>query len=216
MLAPYMYTLYGTECIDYVHFPWEPEGENTDGEDIVRRMLQYIGEDPTRPGLVDTPRRIVKMWSEIYRAYKEPPPEIMVVKNGEDGIFYDEMIRDQGYFYSTCEHHGVVFHGFFDFAYVPDQWIMGASKIGRTVNYFSAKMQVAERLVNQIANRIEEVVKPKGLMLIMDARHMCKEMRGLKMHKAPFGVDVVRGIFKTDPSCKNEFLSILGRNANGR
>ncbi len=193
---------------EFVVFPWEGSKQE-EGEDIVRRMLQYIGEDPTRPGLVDTPKRIVKMWDDVYKGYKEAPPDIMVVRNGEDGIFYDEMIRDEGYFYSHCEHHGVPFFGTYHFAYVPDQLVMGASKIGRTINYYSSKLQVAERLVSQIADRIEEVVKPKGLMLIMDARHLCKEMRGLRMYDSPFGVDVVRGVFRNESTFKQEFLSWL-------
>lgn len=203
-------TTYGVAVpTEYIHFPWETDTEN--GEDIVRRMLQFIGEDANRPGLVDTPKRVVKMWGEIFRAYKEPPPDITVFENGVDGIAYDEMIRDSGYFYSYCEHHMQIFLGQFDFAYVPDKWVMGASKIGRTVNYYSSKLQVAERLVHEIANRIESIVKPKGLMLVMDARHMCKECRGLRMHNSPFGVDVVRGVFRDkELTYKQEFLTWVG------
>jgi GTP cyclohydrolase I len=203
-------TIAGMVANEWVEFPWETK-QDDNGEDIVRRMLQYIGEDPNRPGLIDTPKRVVKMWKEIFRGYKEEPPEIMVVKNGDDGVKYDEMIRDEGYFYSHCEHHMVPWFGTYHFAYVADEWIMGASKIGRTINHYCAKLQIAERVVTQVADRIEEIVKPKGLMLIMDARHLCKEMRGLRMFNSPFGVTVARGVFQGSNSpYKQEFLSLLG------
>jgi GTP cyclohydrolase I len=209
--ATHVMTMTGKRVAEWVSFPWEEE-KQTEGEDLVRRMLQYIGEDPTRPGLIDTPKRVVKMWNEIFRAYKEPPPDITVFENESDGIQYDEMIRDSGYFYSYCEHHMQIFLGEYYFAYIPDKLVMGASKIGRTVNYYSSKLQVAERLVHEIADRVEKIVKPKGLMLIMDARHMCKECRGLKMFDSPFGVDVVRGCFKEPGNlCKAEFLSMISK-----
>lgn len=187
--------------------------EKISSEDLVRQLLVQIGEDPNRPGLLDTPKRVAKMWGEIFRGYQEEHlPDITVCANGADGIFYRDMIIDQGYFFSHCEHHMVPFFGRYWFSYIPDQWIIGASKIARVVDHHSAKLQVAERLVHNVADTLEEKLRPKGLMLIMSARHLCKEMRGIRKVNSPFDVDAVRGCFEGNPapSCKMEFLMRIG------
>jgi len=193
---------------DWVKYPWETEQERN-GEDIVLRMLEFIGENPNRTGLKDTPKRVVKMWGEVFRGYdKEQFPNVTIFPNGEDGIYYHDMIIDQGYFYSACEHHAIPFFGEFYFGYVPGDYIVGASKISRVVDYYSARLQVAERLVHDIAGYFDGNLKPKGLILIMKGRHLCKEMRGVKKYNSPFEVIAVRGCFAdNDNNCKDEFLS---------
>lgn len=196
----------GNEWIDYW---WEESRENL-SEDLVVRMLQYIGEDPNRTGLKETPMRVIKMWKEIFRGYdeKQKPKVTTFPNDGTDGFLYDTMLRDEGYFFSHCEHHGVPFFGQYFFGYIPDRLLLGASKIARTVDYFSAKLQIAERLVSDIVNHLDSEVKSKGMILVMNARHLCKEMRGVKKFNSPFEAITVTGYFaKNKDGCKDEFLS---------
>lgn len=176
---------------------------------LVKMILTHIGEDPNRPGLKDTPERVVAMWTEVFRGYKEDKlPRVTKFRNGSDGVVYDEMLIDKGYFFSHCEHHMVPFFGEYSFGYIPDKWIIGASKISRIVDHFSSRLQIAERLVCEIADYIQDAINPKGLILLMSARHLCKEMRGVKKYNSPFETIAVRGIFLTNKrNCKDEFLS---------
>ena len=178
-------------------------------ENLIKELLLEIGEDPNRPGLIDTPKRVAKMYSEIFRGYDQSQtPRIMTVPNGEDGVIYNEMLIDSGYFFSFCEHHMVPFFGQYFFGYIPDKKILGASKIGRIIDYHSSKLQIAERLVNQIIDTIEKEIKPLGQVLVMNARHLCKEMRGLKKYNSPFEAIAVRGYFSENRNgCKDEFMA---------
>jgi len=180
---------------------------------ICRKLLKQIGDDPTRIGLLDTPTRMSKMYREFFVGYNPKKlPALTVFPNGEDGIFYDEMIRDSGYFYSFCEHHALPFFGEYCFGYIPDKWIVGASKIARTVDYFSGKLQVQERLGHEIVEYITDVIKPKGCILVLNARHLCKEMRGVKKHNSPFETINVTGLFLTNSQgCKDEFITRISQ-----
>jgi GTP cyclohydrolase IA len=185
------------------------EDEQKDAEDIVTRMIEYIGENPNREGLKDTPKRVVKMWKELFRGYDESQkPEITVFNNGEDGIYYDQMITDEGEFYSHCEHHLVIFRGQYYFSYIPDKKIIGLSKVARIVDYYSAKLQIQERLVKEIVDEIERVAQPKGIALVMKAEHFCKSMRGVKK-KGTMTTTELRGAFKDNASTRAEFLNSI-------
>ena len=180
---------------------------------ICRELLSKIGENPLRIGLLDTPARMKKMYKEFFVGYDpEKLPNLTVFPNGEDGIFYDEMIRDTGYFYSFCEHHFLPFFGEYYFGYIPDKWIIGASKIARTVDYFAGKLQVQERLGHEIVGHITKAISPKGCILVLNARHLCKEMRGIKKHNSPFETINVTGLFlKNDGGCKDEFIERISK-----
>lgn len=201
-----------TYCANYIQdewvvYPWEIN--EVPGEDIVTRLLEFIGEDPNRPGLVETPARVIRMYKEFFQGYDPGRrPKMTKVKNGDDGVFYDEMLQDEGYFFSFCEHHIAPFWGQFYAGYIPDQWILGASKIDRIVDYHAGKLQIAERLVADIVDDLEQELQPKGIILVMRARHLCKEMRGIKKWNAPYEVRAVRGYFAENRNnCKMEFLS---------
>jgi GTP cyclohydrolase I len=174
----------------------------------VSHILKLLGEDVTRSGLVATPRRVARMYLEVYKGLWVDPPEVTVFPNNEDGVTYDDMVIDHGYFFSLCEHHLVPFFGVYHYAYIPNKKIIGASKIGRVVDHFSARPQVAERLADQIITFLEKKVQPQGSILVMRARHLCKEMRGLKKYNSPFEVLACRGSFRKNiKNCKLEFLS---------
>lgn len=199
-----------TTMAGWINFFWEREGKEQPGEDAVIRMLEFIGENPNRPGLKDTPARVVKMWGEVFRGYdKAQAPKITAFSNdGSDGFKYDTMLTDEGYFFSHCEHHMVPFFGQYYFAYIPDKLLIGASKIARTVDYFSAKLQIAERLVSDVVEYLDSKVHPKGMILVMTARHLCKEMRGVKKFNSPFEATAVTGYFaENKDGCKDEFIA---------
>jgi GTP cyclohydrolase IA len=178
-------------------------------EQIVRDMLIAIGENTTRVGLVDTPQRVAQMWKEIFRGYNpEHKPKITVFPNGCDGIEYDEMIVDTGAFSSYCEHHMALFTGRYVFAYIPGKTIIGLSKVARVVDYYSARLQVQERLTTEIVDELEKALHPKGIALFMEAEHSCKAIRGVKK-KGLMKTSCVRGVFKTKPEVRAEFFSMV-------
>jgi GTP cyclohydrolase I len=176
--------------------------------------LRYIGDNPDRPGLVDTPARIVRMWREIFRGYDESrKPEVTTFQNGSDGVVYDDMIVDSGNFHSMCEHHMMPFFGVYHFAYIPHPKgrILGLSKIARVVDYHCARLQIQERLVSDIVGHIGMALGDKyparGIALVMRGEHLCKSMRGARK-PGIMTCSALTGVFKSDGGARNEFLQI--------
>lgn len=199
---------------DWLVFPDEHE---TTVEENITRILEYIGEDPTREGLVGTPDRIIRMWGEIFRGYdKEQKPKITTFDNGKDGITYDNMVVDEGDFYSMCEHHMMPFFGKYWFAYIPNPKgrIIGISKIGRVVDYCAARMQIQERLVHDIVDMLAKALgdenPPLGMALVMRGEHLCKTMRGVKK-KGKMMSSYLVGAFKEDAQVRNEFMQLVNK-----
>lgn len=179
-------------------------------EELVRAILKEIGENPNREGLIDTPNRVSKMWSEVFKGYdKSQKPKVTVFNNHNDGVSYNQMIIDKGYFFSHCEHHMAVFFGNYFFSYIPNKKVVGLSKIARIVDWYSSKLQVQERLTKEIVDEFEKLLEPKGIMLVMKARHMCKEMRGVKKVGGEMITSDVRGVFARDINARQEFLSLI-------
>ena len=179
--------------------------------------MEYIGEDPTREGLVGTPDRIIRMWNEIFRGYdKKQMPKITTFDNGKDGIVYDNMVVDEGDFYSMCEHHIMPFFGKYWFAYIPNPKgkILGISKIGRVVDYCAARMQIQERLVHDIVDMLAKALgdenPPLGMALVMRGEHLCKTMRGVKK-KGKMMSSYLVGAFKEDAQVRNEFMQLVNK-----
>lgn len=199
---------------DWLVFPDEHE---TTVEENITRILEYIGEDPTREGLVGTPDRIIRMWGEIFRGYdKGQKPKITTFDNGKDGITYDNMVVDEGDFYSMCEHHMMPFFGKYWFAYIPNPKgrILGISKIGRVVDYCAARMQIQERLVHNIVDMLAKALgdenPPLGMALVMRGEHLCKTMRGVKK-KGKMMSSYLVGAFKEDAQVRNEFMQLVNK-----
>jgi len=181
---------------------------------VVRAFLRSIGENVNREGLKDTPARVVKMWSEVFKGYdKAKRPKLTTFPNGADGLKYDQMIIDKGYFFSHCEHHLVPFFGSYHFAYVPSKLVIGLSKVARVVDYYASKLQIQERLVKEVVDCLEQALEPSGIALVMKARHLCKEMRGIKQINGEMITSDLRGVFQTNQSARAEFMSLI---ANGR
>lgn len=184
-------------------------------EELIRGLLSFIGEDPDRLGLVGTPDRIVRMWGEIFRGYDPAKkPKITTFQNGADGLVYDNMVVDKGDFYSMCEHHMMPFFGHYWFAYIPNPKgrILGISKIGRVVDYCSARLQIQERLVTDIVSMLMDALgsdnPPLGMALVMKGRHMCKEMRGAKK-KGEMISSYLTGAFRDEPALRAEFMNFV-------
>jgi len=184
-------------------------------ENVIKEILKHIGENPEREGLKGTPERVVRMWKEIFRGYDpKQKPRVAVFKNGSDGLTYNQMIIDTGDFYSHCEHHMVPFFGKYWFAYVPskDGNIIGLSKVARIVDYHAAKLQIQERLVNNIVTHIwnelsKDATEPLGMCLVMEGEHLCKTMRGVKK-KGKMKTSFIKGIFN-ETQVRNEFLNLI-------
>jgi GTP cyclohydrolase I len=184
-------------------------------EKALRLLLSYIGEDPDRLGLKGTPDRILRMWKEIYRGYDPAQaPKITTFQNGADGLVYDNMVVDTGDFYSVCEHHTMPFFGQYWFAYIPNPEgkILGISKIGRVVDYCSARLQIQERLVSDVVKMLSDALgeehPPLGIALVMRGEHLCKTMRGAKK-KGTMTSSYLTGAFKAEPALRAEFMNFV-------
>ena len=178
---------------------------------MVRDLLTYIGEDPDREGLLETPARFLKAWSEYTRGYREKPEEIL--KSFEDGAErVDEMVivRDIPV-YSLCAPHLAPFFGRAHVGYVPDKRILGLSKISRLVEIFGRRLQVQERLTNQIADALDENLQPLGVAVVIECRHMCMESRGVRHTGTSTVTSALRGSIKANADTRREFLSLIGR-----
>jgi GTP cyclohydrolase I len=184
-------------------------------ENHIKGILSLIGEDVNREGLKGTPDRIARMYNEIFRGYDaSQKPKITTFENGKDGITYENMIIDEGDFYSMCEHHMMPFFGRYWFAYIPNPKgrILGISKIGRVVDYCAAKLQIQERLVREIVDILSDALKskypPLGVALVMEGEHLCKSMRGAKK-KGKMKLSYLVGVFKDDAQLRNEFFNLI-------
>jgi GTP cyclohydrolase I len=177
-------------------------------EEAVTKALELMGEDPTREGLLKTPSRVAKAWGFLTEGYQQDPKEIL-----NQALFStsnDEMVvvRDIE-FYSTCEHHLLPIIGRAHVAYIPDGKVVGLSKIPRIVNVFARRLQIQEQMTEQIADAITQSIKPKGVAVVLHARHMCMEMRGVEKINSTTVSSALRGLFKSDQRTRNEFYNII-------
>ena len=176
-------------------------------EKAVASIIEAIGEDPKREGLVGTPRRIAEMYAEVFAGiYEDPQVELRV--GFEEGHQEMVILKDIP-FYSMCEHHFLPFHGLAHVGYIPNGRVVGASKIGRVVEILARRPQLQERLTTQIANTIVSVLEPKGVAVIIQAEHLCMTMRGVKKPGSNIVTSAMRGLFQKNPLTRSEFLSLV-------
>jgi len=174
-----------------------------EAEKAYRKILTYFGEDPTREGLIETPKRYIKFLGEFLN-----PPNYNFTAFDAEGT--DEMIVQSNIpFYSLCEHHTAPFFGVGHIAYIPNKKIVGLSKLARTLDKYSRRFQNQERITKQIAERIQEELDPKGVAVVLKAQHMCMSMRGVKKHDTWTTTSKMTGSFKEDLNCRNEFLNLI-------
>lgn len=182
-------------------------------EDSIKNMLEYVGEDVSREGLEKTPSRVRKAYEFMCSGYKQDPKEII-----EKALFTstnNEMVVIKDIeFYSQCEHHMLPIIGKVHVAYIPDGKVVGLSKIPRVIDVFARRLQIQEQMTEQICDALNDNLKPKGVAVMIDARHMCMEMRGVEKICSTTVTSALRGIFKKEKKTKDEFLSIVSSSFN--
>jgi len=206
-LAPSTYDVFRNELADV-----PDDACSDDIECAVGMILESIGEDPQREGLMRTPGRVSRMYQELTAGYNVDPERLI-----NDALFdvqYDEMVlvRDIDY-YSMCEHHMLPFLGKAHVAYIPNGKVIGLSKIPRIVEMFARRLQVQERMTQQIAEFLEETLHPQGVAVVVEGLHMCAAMRGVKKANARMTTSAMLGTFKTNATTRAEFFEHIQRNA---
>lgn len=176
----------------------------------IRMIFEAVGENPNREGLKQTPQRVANMYKEILGGIEKNPALELKILRGES---FDEIVLVKDIpFYSLCEHHMLPFHGKVHVAYMPEgNRIVGISKIPRVVEVLSRRLQLQERLTSQIADVINTTIKPKGVMVIVEAEHLCVTMRGIKKSGSTVKTSVVRGIFRENEKTRAETLALIGK-----
>jgi len=183
--------------------------DNAKMRNLITDLLKNIGEDHKREGLIETPRRVADAYEFLTSGYHKKIEEVM-----NDALFnekYDEMVLVKNIdFYSLCEHHMLPFYGKVHVAYIPDGKIIGLSKIPRIVEVFARRLQVQERMTQQIADTLEHYLQPRGVAVVSEAYHMCMMMRGVEKQNSSATASAVHGDFKDDPRTRSEFLNLIG------
>ncbi len=188
----------------------EPPSASPEIEANVRELLGLLGEDPDRDGLVNTPSRVARSWAFLTAGYSIDPRAVV-----GDALFeadYDEMVvvRDVEV-YSLCEHHLLPFYGRVHIAYLPSEKIVGLSKLARLAEVYARRLQVQERLTKEIATAINDILEPKGVGVVMEAKHLCMMMRGVEKQESAAVTSCMLGRFRTDARTRGEFLSLIDR-----
>ena len=195
---------YVEETNDWVKFPDEPENEVPDH---ITRVMQYLGEDTSREGLIETPKRVQRAIDEIFAGYKQNPKDLM--KTFTQGTCEEMVILKNCEFYSTCEHHMFPFFGHISIGYIPNKKVIGVSKLARLTDLFAKRMQIQERMTSQIADTLMKELDAKGVYVVCEGVHFCMRSRGVKKQDASMITSAVRGVFKKDAKARQEFLTLI-------
>ncbi len=183
---------------------------NTRMEDLIRQLLVALGEDPGREGLVRTPRRVEKALRFLTSGYEADVDAVL--NNALFTVDYNEMVIVKDIdFYSLCEHHLLPFFGKCHVAYIPQGRVLGLSKIPRLVEIFARRLQIQERLTNQIAETLKDKVRPMGVAVVMEASHLCMSMRGVEKQNSVAVTSAMLGVFREDARTRMEFLELIRR-----
>jgi GTP cyclohydrolase I len=177
-------------------------------EKAVRELIEALGEDPDREGLVDTPQRVAAFYAEVFDGLHREPGDVVDAFFGEEHYQEIVMVREIP-FYSMCEHHFVPFHGQAHVAYIPKGKVTGLSKLARLVEGYARRPQMQERLTAQVADALAERLDPLGVMVVIEAEHLCMSMRGARKPGAVTVTSAVRGIMESQPATRAEAMSLL-------
>ena len=182
-----------------------------EAEDAVIKILKWMGEDPNREGLIETPKRVINAYKEFFSGYKEDPNKILEKTFGDVEGYDDMVIQKNISVQSHCEHHMVPIIGTAHIAYIPNERVVGLSKLARVVDVFSKRLQTQERLTLQIAKSIMAALDAKGVAVTIDAAHQCMTTRGIKKEKASTVTNYYLGLFKEDLSVQNRYLRLISQ-----
>lgn len=192
-----------------------PRPSKEQAEEAVRTLLRWAGDNPAREGLLDTPSRVVRAYGEWFRGYEEDPRE-MLQRTFEEVEGYDEMVLLKDIrFESYCEHHMAPIIGKAHVAYVPTDRVVGISKLARTVDAFAKRLQVQEKMTAQIANAIDETLRPRGVAVVLEGEHHCMCTRGVNKNGVTMVTSAMRGDFQKDRELRRDFMGIIGNPASG-
>ena len=192
--------------------PKKPSRE--EAEAAVRTLLRWTGDDPSREGLIDTPARVVRAYEEYFKGYDEDPEKILG-RSFDETEGYDEIVVLKDiHFASHCEHHIAPILGKAHIAYLPRSRVVGISKLARLVETFGRRLQIQEKMTAQIANSLNNVLKPKGVAVVIEAAHECMTTRGIDKPGVNMVTSTMLGAFRDDPSTRREFMSIIGNPGN--
>lgn len=176
-------------------------------KELFSKLIQTLPEDSGREGLKETPKRAAEAWEHLFRGYGQKPEDLLTVFENEG---YDEMILVKDIeFYSTCEHHLLSFFGKVHVAYIPKDKIIGLSKMPRLVEIFSRRLQNQERLTTQIADALKDLLDPKGVAVVVEAKHLCMMARGVEKQGSQVTTSALKGLFKKDAATRDEFLKLI-------
>ena len=177
-------------------------------ESLTKSLLKELGEDSNREGLIKTPSRVAKTWEYLTKGYNQNVEKL--INNAIFSENYDQMVVVKDIeFYSMCEHHLLPFFGHAHIAYIPNGKIIGLSKIPRILDMFSRRLQVQERMTQEVANMLNDALEPKGVAVIIEAQHMCMQMRGVEKRQSYMSTSAMLGIFRDDDKTRKEFLDIV-------
>ena len=177
---------------------------------LIEKLLQEVGEDPTREGLLKTPVRVAKSWAYFSRGYNQDLDDVV-----NNAIFHETskdmiVVRDVEFF-SHCEHHLLPFFGKAHVGYIPNGMVIGLSKIPRIIDMYARRLQVQERLTHQVADAVQDVLKPNGVAVVMEGRHMCMQMRGVEKQNSLATTSTMLGRFRESVRTRNEFMYLINR-----
>jgi GTP cyclohydrolase IA len=187
----------------------QPRPSRAEAEAAVQTLLGYIGENPQREGLLDTPRRVVEAFDELYQGYHQCPAEVLNRTFGETAGYDDFVLIRDIEFTSQCEHHMMPFYGKAHIAYTPVERVVGLSKLARLTDIFARRLQTQEHLTAQIAAAIDEILKPRGVAVVIEAEHTCMSVRGVAKHGAMTFTSRYTGMFRDNPAEQSRFLSMV-------
>ena len=182
-----------------------------EAEDAIKTILKWIGEEPSREGLIETPKRVTKAFKEYFKGYKEDPYKILEKTFGDVEGYDDMVVQKNISVQSHCEHHMAPIIGTAHVAYIPRNRVVGLSKLARVVEVFSKRLQTQERLTTQIAKTLMETLDAKGVAVTIDSTHQCMTMRGIKKEQATTVTNFYLGLFKEDLSYQNRYLRFISK-----
>ncbi len=189
--------------------PVEKRPDRAQAEEAVRTLIAYAGDNPAREGVIDTPQRVIDAYDELYRGYGECPAEILDKTFSETGSYDDFVLVRDIWFSSHCEHHMMPFFGKAHVAYRPVDRVVGLSKLARLVDVYARRLQTQEHMTAQIATAIEEILRPRGVAVMLEAEHMCMSLRGVGKPGALTVTTQFRGSLRDDPNEQLRFLTEL-------
>jgi GTP cyclohydrolase I len=189
--------------------PVVPRPSRSDAEAAVRTLLAYIGDNPAREGLLDTPKRVVSAFEELYSGYRESAVDVLDRTFSEMGSYDDLVLVRNIPFHSHCEHHMMPFYGRAHVAYMPIERVVGLSKLARLIDVYARRLQTQEHLTSQVVTAIDEVLKPRGVAVMVEAEHTCMSLRGVQKHGSSTVTTQFTGLFREDAALQVRFLTLV-------